>query len=179
MGRIGRSSTAYVLAHVGFAVVSVVPRTLINARGSSACVQKSQLYEWLTRKLCKSHDGNGCGIPVGRVGTTMKSEIERRRYRRAVKMLGRLVFTTLGPLTLSLLFAAYPPSVHAVTIIAIGTPGTPGVDGAIGTNGEPAGDAPATTPPNNDATNTANATGGAGGNGGSSAVIGAPGPFFP
>jgi hypothetical protein len=36
----------------------------------------------------------------------MKSEIERRRHRLAVKMLGRLVFTTLGPLTLGLLFAA-------------------------------------------------------------------------
>jgi hypothetical protein len=35
----------------------------------------------------------------------MKSEIERRRHRRAVKMLGRLVFTTLGPLTLSLFVA--------------------------------------------------------------------------
>jgi len=75
----------------------------------------------------------------------------------------RLVFTTLGPLTLSLLLAAYSPPAHAVTIIAIGEPG---VDGAPGVNGGPGGDAPATTPPNNDPSNTANATGGAGGTGG-------------
>jgi hypothetical protein len=35
----------------------------------------------------------------------MKSEIERRRHRRAVNTLG-LVLSTLGPLTLSLLFAS-------------------------------------------------------------------------
>jgi len=37
----------------------------------------------------------------------MKSDIERRHHRRAVNTFGRLVFTALGPLTLSLLFAAY------------------------------------------------------------------------
>ena len=64
---------------------------------------------------------------VGRAHTIMKSEIERRRHRRAMNTLGRLVFTTLGPLTLSLLFAAYNPPAHAVTITVVGTPG---VDGA-------------------------------------------------
>lgn len=62
----------------------------------------------------------------------MKSEIERRRHRRAVNTLGRLVFTRLGPLTLSLLFAAYSPPAHADTITVFGTPGTPGVDGPVG-----------------------------------------------
>jgi hypothetical protein len=84
----------------------------------------------------------------------MKSEIERRGHRRAVKMLGRLVFTTLGPLTLSLLlFADYHPA-HAVTVTVVGTPGveTPGA------NGGPGGDATAITPPNSDPTNFANAT---------------------
>src|SRR5260370_26197103 len=92
----------------------------------------------------------------------MKSEIERRRHRRAVKVLGRLVFTTLGPL---LLCAAYSPA-HAVTINVFGTPGTPGVDGAPPTNGGAGGDAIAITPANSDPSNTANATGGAGGAGG-------------
>ena len=54
----------------------------------------------------------------------MKSKIERRHHRRAAKMLGRLV----GPLTLSLLFAAYSSPAHADTITVVGTPGTPGVD---------------------------------------------------
>jgi hypothetical protein len=112
---------------------------------------------------------------AGRAHTIMKSEIERRRHRRAVNTLGRLVFTSLGLLALSLPSVAYSPPAHAVTIIAIGTPGTPGVDGPIGTNGGPGGDAPATTPPNNDATNTASATGGAGGAGGASTNSSAPG----
>jgi hypothetical protein len=89
-----------------------------------------------------------------------------------VNMLGRLVFTTVGPLTLGLLFAAYSPPAHAVTITVFGTPGTPGVDGAPGmpgTDGGPGGDATATTPPNNDPNNTANAIGGNGGNGGAGA----------
>jgi hypothetical protein len=62
----------------------------------------------------------------------MKSEIERRRDRRAVNRLGRLVFTTVGPLTLGLLFAAYSPPAHATTITVFGTPG---VDGAPGVEG--------------------------------------------
>src|SRR4051812_24080228 len=45
----------------------------------------------------------------------MKSKIERRRHRRAVNTLGRLVLSTLGPLTLSLLFA--PMSARASTLI--------------------------------------------------------------
>jgi hypothetical protein len=46
----------------------------------------------------------------------MKSKIERRRYHRgAVNTLGRLVFTTLGPLTLGLLFAGYFLPAHAET----------------------------------------------------------------
>src|SRR5262252_2448056 len=98
----------------------------------------------------------------------MKSEIERRRHRRAAKTLGRLVFTTLGPLTLGLLCAAYSPPAHAVTIDVFGTPGTPGVDGAPPIDGGPGGDATAITPPNSDPSNTANATGGAGGDGGDS-----------
>src|SRR6516162_4228844 len=93
----------------------------------------------------------------------MKSEIERRRHRRAVNALGRLVFTTLGPLTLSLLFAAYSPPAHADTITVFGTPG---VDGTPGMDGGPGGPATATTLPNNDPSNTANATGGAGGSAG-------------
>jgi hypothetical protein len=107
----------------------------------------------------------------------MKCEIGRRRHRRAVKVLGRLVFTTLGPLTLGLLFAAYSPPAHADTITVFGTPGTPGVDGTATTpptNGGPGGDANATTPPNSDPSNTANATGGAGGTGGASASTGFP-----
>jgi uncharacterized membrane protein YgcG len=112
---------------------------------------------------------------VGRVGTTMKSEIERRRHRRAVNMFGRLALATLGPLTLGLLFAAYSPPAHAVTINVFGTPGTPGVAGAPGTAGGPGGDATATTPPNSDPSNTANATGGSGGTGGGSTSAGFPG----
>src|ERR1700730_3223127 len=101
----------------------------------------------------------------------MKSQIERRRYhRRAVNTLGRLVFTTLGPLTLGLLFAAYSPPAHADTVTVFGTPGTPGVDGAIGTNGGPGGDATATAGPNSDPSNIASAGGGAGGAGGASTV---------
>jgi hypothetical protein len=79
----------------------------------------------------------------------MKSETERRRHRRAVSMLGRLMFTTLGPLTLSLLFAAYSPPAHADTITVVGTPG---VDGGPGTDGGPGGPATAVTPPNSDPT---------------------------
>jgi hypothetical protein len=95
--------------------------------------------------------------------TIMKSQIERRRrHRRPVNALGRLLFTTLGPLTLSLLFAALSPPVHAVTITVVGTPG---VDGT----GEPGGGATATTPANSDPNNTANATGGAGGQGAANA----------
>jgi len=105
----------------------------------------------------------------------MKSQIERRRYHRpAVNALGRLLFTTLGPLTLSLLFAAHSPPAHAVTITVVGTPGTPGVDGrttTLPTSGGPGGDATATTPPNNDPTNAASAMGGAGGNGGASTSL--------
>jgi hypothetical protein len=68
----------------------------------------------------------------------MKSQIERRRYHRpAMNALGRLLFTTLGPMTLSLLFAAHSPPAHAVTITVVGTPG---VDGAIGTSGGPGGE---------------------------------------
>src|SRR5260221_7862081 len=98
---------------------------------------------------------------VGRAHIIMKSEIEGRRHRRAVNMLGRLVFTTLGPLTFSLLFAAaYNPAAHPDTISVVGTPG---IDGTPGSNGGPGGDATAITPPNSDPTNTANGTGGAGG----------------
>src|SRR6516165_9806638 len=93
----------------------------------------------------------------------MKSEIERRRHGRAVNMLGRLVFTTLGPLTLSLLSAAYSPPAHATTITVFGTPGVNGT--TLGADGGPGGAATATTPPNSDPSNTANATGGAGGHG--------------
>src|SRR5215831_10858652 len=98
-------------------------------------------------------------------GTIMKSEIERRRHRRAVNTLG-LLFTTLGPLTLSLLFAAYSPPAHAADVTVVGPPGTPGVSGPIGGNGGPGGDATAAAGPNSDPTNTANATGGTGGSGG-------------
>jgi hypothetical protein len=90
-----------------------------------------------------------------RGNTIMKSEIERGRHRRAVNVLGRLVFMTLGPLTLSLLFAAYFPPAHAADVTVVGTPGSQ--------PGGPGGDATATTPPNNDSSNTANATGGTGG----------------
>ncbi len=48
----------------------------------------------------------------------MKSEIERRRHRRAVNTLGRLVLSTLGPLTLSLLFA--PMSAARASTLLIG-----------------------------------------------------------
>jgi hypothetical protein len=68
----------------------------------------------------------------------MKNEIERRRHRRAMSMLGRLVFTSLGPLTLSLLFAAHLSPAHAADVTVVGTPGTPGtaaVGGAAGTDG--------------------------------------------
>src|SRR5215469_14243360 len=105
----------------------------------------------------------------------MKSDIGRRRHRRAVKMLGRLLFTAAGPLTLSLLSAAYSPAAHAVTSNIFGTPGTPGVDGAPPTGGGPGGDATAITPPNSDPSNTANATGGAGGTGGASTSSSFPG----
>jgi hypothetical protein len=56
----------------------------------------------------------------------MKSEIERRRHRRAVNALGRLVFTAVGPLTLSLLFAAYSPPAHATRCA--------GANGGVGGN---------------------------------------------
>jgi hypothetical protein len=109
----------------------------------------------MRRSVCRAH-------PI------MKSEIERRRHRRAVSTLGRLVFTTLGPLTLSLVFAAYSPPAHADTITVFGTPGTGGVSGPIGTDGGPGGGASAAAGPNNDSSNTASATGGAGGPGGAS-----------
>ena len=65
----------------------------------------------------------------------MKTETEHGRCRRhAMKMLLRPVFTTLGPLTLSLLFAAYSPPAHAADVTVVGTPG---VDGAPGTDGGP------------------------------------------
>ena len=35
----------------------------------------------------------------------------------------RLLFTTLGPLTLSLLFAAYSLPAHAADVTVVGTPG--------------------------------------------------------
>ena len=38
----------------------------------------------------------------------------------------RLVFTTLGPLTLGLLFAAYSPPAHAADVTVVGTPGVDG-----------------------------------------------------
>ena len=84
----------------------------------------------------------------------MKSEIERRRHRRAVNMLGRLAM--LGPLTFSLLFTAHAPSAHADTVIVFGAPG-------VGFG--PGGNATAEAGPNNDPINTANATGGVGGHG--------------
>src|SRR5262245_15847856 len=99
--------------------------------------------------------------------TLMKSETERRRHRRAVNTLGRLAFTTLGPLTLSLLSATYSPPAPAADVTVVGTPG---VDGAPGSNGGPGGDATAIAGPNSDPTNTANATGGAGGSGGAGTV---------
>jgi hypothetical protein len=108
------------------------------------------------------HVGRGLSKAC-RAHTIMKSEKERRRHRRAVNTLGRLVFTTLGPLTLSLLFASYNPAAHAVTITVVGTPG---VDGAPGTDGGPGGAATAITPPNSDPGNIANATGGVGGKAG-------------
>jgi hypothetical protein len=51
----------------------------------------------------------------------------------------RLLFSTLGPLTLNLLFAAYSPPAHAADVRVVGTPGTPGVSGPVGTNGGPGG----------------------------------------
>jgi hypothetical protein len=75
----------------------------------------------------------------------------------------RLVFTTLGPLTLSWFFAAYSLPAHADTVTVFGTPGG---DGPVGTDGVPGGAAIAITPPNSDASNTASATGGNGGAGG-------------
>jgi hypothetical protein len=77
------------------------------------------------------------------------------------------VFTTLGPLTLGLLFAGSHPAAHAITITVVGTSG---VDGAPNTDGGPGGAATAITPPNSDPADTANATGGAGGAGGSSNI---------
>jgi hypothetical protein len=78
----------------------------------------------------------------------------------------RLVFTILGPLTLSLLFAAHSPPAHAADVTVVGTPG---VDGAPGTDGGPGGNAIAITPANTDSSNTAIATGGNGGSGGAGA----------
>jgi hypothetical protein len=91
-------------------------------------------------------------------GHTMKSETERRRWHgtkglsrlcASVGLLGEaLVFTTLGPLTLGLLFAAYSPPAHAADVTVVGTPG---VDGAtLGADGGPGGAGTATTPPNSD-----------------------------
>jgi hypothetical protein len=111
-----------------------------------------------------------CGVPWGRAGTIMKSEIDRNR--RVAKMLGRLGFSTLA-LTLGLLFAAHCPQANADTITVFGTPGTPGVDGTATTpptNGGPGGDATAMAGANSDPSNGAGATGGAGGNGGASII---------
>jgi hypothetical protein len=88
--------------------------------------------------------GSGLSPFRGSAMRVMKSIERRRRHRRAVNALGRLVFTTLGPLTLGLLFAAYSPPAHADTVNVIGTFGTPGVDGTATTsptNGGPGGDA--------------------------------------
>ena len=70
----------------------------------------------------------------------MKSETERRRWHvtkafpRSCASLGllgeALLVTTLGPLALGLLFAAYSPPAHAADVIVVGTPG---VDGAVAT----------------------------------------------
>jgi hypothetical protein len=62
----------------------------------------------------------------------------------------RLVFTSLGPLTLSLFFAAYSPLAHAADVTVFGTPGTPGVDSGFPTNGGPGGAATAVAGPNSD-----------------------------
>ena len=56
----------------------------------------------------------------------MKTETERRLHQRAVKTLGRLVFTTLGPLTFSLLFATYSLPAHAADVTVVGTFGVDG-----------------------------------------------------
>jgi hypothetical protein len=49
----------------------------------------------------------------------------------------RLVFTTLGPLTLGLLLAAYSPSAHADTVTVFGTPGFDGGHGGNPTRFSP------------------------------------------
>jgi hypothetical protein len=81
----------------------------------------------------------------------MKTETERGRCRRhAMKALLRPVFTTLGPLTFSLLFAAYSLPARAADVFVVGADGGPG------------GDATAIAGPNSDPSNTAGATGGTG-----------------
>jgi hypothetical protein len=140
-----------------------------------------QPAQWLTR-VAGSRTLAADARSVGRAHTIMKSEIGCRRWR-ATKALSRLcasvvlgetlVFTTLGPLTLSLFFASYLLPAHADTISVFGTPGTPGVDSTAttpATDGGPGGDATATAGPNSDPSNTASATGGAGGAGGNNNV---------
>jgi hypothetical protein len=136
-------------------------RVLINAQVAAppSVVQKMQPAQWLTEVA----GSRTLAANVGRAHTIMKGEIQRRLHGRAGKPLGRLVFTAVGPLTLSLLFAVHSPPAHAADITVVGTPG---VDGAPGSDGGPGGDATATTPPNSDPSNTANATGGPGGAGG-------------
>jgi hypothetical protein len=57
------------------------------------------------------------------------------QMERTMKL--RLVFTTLGPLTLGLLFAAYSPSAHADTVTVFGTPGFDGGHGGNPTRFSP------------------------------------------
>jgi hypothetical protein len=97
-----------------------------------AVVQKKTTCTRSLTEVADSRMLSAAAASVGRASIIMKSEIERRRHRRAAKVLGRLVFTIVGPLTLSLVFAAYSPPTHAVTITVFGTPGTPGVAGAPG-----------------------------------------------
>jgi superfamily I DNA/RNA helicase len=61
----------------------------------------------------------------------MKTETKRGRWH-AMKVLLRPVLATLGPLTLSLLFAAYSLPVRADTVTVFGTPGVDGAPGAPG-----------------------------------------------
>lgn len=100
--------------------------------------------------------------------TIMKSEIERRRHRRAVNTLGRLAFTTLGPpLFLISYLVVATTTAHAETVS-----GSLFLGGTVGNGGNATSTATANASRGNSATALSNATGRAGGSGPNNSTAG-------
>jgi hypothetical protein len=79
----------------------VSPRA--NFRSASPALgrtERNRLQTTNSSDFCNNHSREVGECPqegLAVTNTIMKSEIERRRHRRAVNTLGRLAFTTLGP----------------------------------------------------------------------------------